>query len=175
MDTIHIVLADDHPIVDAGIRILAEARHLAEDLAPDILLLEMALTVELEPSSTQPAISGPTRVFALRGYHNQAYVFGLLVSGSNDELTERNALQMIADAIYAGQSGEIGGQSQRIVAKWPTARLEATQAAMPDLTWTERALILPPIALMFALGLYPQLLIGFVNATARGMVSSLGF
>jgi NADH-quinone oxidoreductase subunit M len=48
-------------------------------------------------------------------------------------------------------------------------------AAMPDLTWTERALILPPIVLMFALGLYPQLIIGFVNATARGMVASLGF
>jgi DNA-binding NarL/FixJ family response regulator len=141
MDAIRVVLADDHPIVNAGIHILAEARHLAEDLAPDILLLEMALTVELEPSSTQPARSGPTRVFALRGYHNQAYVFGLLASGSNDELTQHNALQMIADAIYAGQSGEIGGRSQRIVAKWPTARLEAAQAAMPDLTPREREVL----------------------------------
>jgi DNA-binding NarL/FixJ family response regulator len=141
MDAIHIVLADDHPIVNAGMHILAEARHLVEDLAPDILLLEMALAVEPEPLSTQQVISGPTRVFALRGYHNHAYVFGLLASGSTDELTEHNALQMIADAIYARQSGEIGGRSQRIEAKWPTDRLEAAQAAMPDLTPREREVL----------------------------------
>jgi DNA-binding NarL/FixJ family response regulator len=138
MDAIRVVLADDHPIVDAGVHILAEARHLVEDLAPDILLLEMTLAAEPEPSSTQRAASAPTRVFVLRGYHNHAYVFGLLTSGSTAELTEHSALQAIADAIQAGQSGTIGERSHRIVAKLPTHRLEGAQATMPDLTPRER-------------------------------------
>jgi DNA-binding NarL/FixJ family response regulator len=138
MDAIRVVLADDHPIVDAGIHILAEARHLVEDLAPDILLLEMTLAVEPQPSPTQRAVSATPRVFVLRGYHNHAYVFGLLTNDSTAELTEHDALQMIADAIQAGQSGEIGGRSQRILAKLPTHRLEGAQATMPDLTPRER-------------------------------------
>jgi DNA-binding NarL/FixJ family response regulator len=90
---------------------------------------------------TQHVITAPTRVFVLRGYHNHAYVFGLLTTGSTGELTEHNALQMIADAIRAGQSDEIGGRSHRIVAKLPTRQLEGTQETMPDLTPREREVL----------------------------------
>jgi NADH-quinone oxidoreductase subunit M len=39
---------------------------------------------------------------------------------------------------------------------------------MPDLTTSERLTLLPPIAIMFALGIYPQLLLGVINsATIR--------
>jgi NADH-quinone oxidoreductase subunit M len=48
-------------------------------------------------------------------------------------------------------------------------------ASMSDLTWTERALVLPPLALMFLLGLYPQLILRFVNATAKEMISTIKF
>jgi NADH-quinone oxidoreductase subunit M len=44
---------------------------------------------------------------------------------------------------------------------------------LPDLTWTERAAVVPAIALMFVLGLYPQLFLSAVNSTAVEMVKQL--
>jgi NADH-quinone oxidoreductase subunit M len=46
---------------------------------------------------------------------------------------------------------------------------------MPDLTVRERLALLPPIALMFVLGLWPQLVLGVVNSTAMQMVQQLRF
>jgi NADH-quinone oxidoreductase subunit M len=53
-----------------------------------------------------------------------------------------------------------------IAAKW---------AHMPDLTTGERLALLPVIALMFVLGLCPQLVLGVVNSTAMQMVQQLRF
>jgi NADH-quinone oxidoreductase subunit M len=44
---------------------------------------------------------------------------------------------------------------------------------LPDLTLTESVLVLPSIALMFLLGIYPQLVLGVINTTAVQMISSL--
>jgi NADH-quinone oxidoreductase subunit M len=46
---------------------------------------------------------------------------------------------------------------------------------MPDLTMGERLSLLPPIALMFVLGIYPQLVLGVINSTAMQMVQLLRF
>jgi NADH-quinone oxidoreductase subunit M len=51
--------------------------------------------------------------------------------------------------------------------------LEPRWASMPDLTTAERLTLAPFIALMFALGLYPQLILGVVNTTAVHIVQSL--
>jgi NADH-quinone oxidoreductase subunit M len=48
-------------------------------------------------------------------------------------------------------------------------------AHMPDLTVAERLTLLPPIALMFLLGLCPQLVLGVINSTAMQMVQQLRF
>ena len=48
-------------------------------------------------------------------------------------------------------------------------------ARLPDLTFTERVLIVPAIALMFVLGIYPQLVLGVVNSTAVQMIRNLRF
>lgn len=53
--------------------------------------------------------------------------------------------------------------------------LNAKWAALPDLTFNERLLVAPAIALMFVLGIYPQLLLGFINSTAMEMVKNLKF
>ena len=139
MDAIRVVLAHDHPIVGAGAHILEEARHLFEDLAPDILLLEMTLADEQElsrPEHTGPAPATP-RVFVLRGHHSHTYVFGLLTHDSDVASTEHEALQLIAEAIQAHLAGEITGLSHRIVAKLPARRLEDAHATMPALTARE--------------------------------------
>src|SRR6266508_3682626 len=139
MDGIRVVLANDHPILGVGAHILEEARHLFEDLAPDILLLEMTLADEQElppPQGTEAPPATP-RVFVLRGHYNRTYVFGLLTSDSKAASTEHEALQLIADVIKAHLAGETAGLSHRIVAKLPTNRLEGTHATMPDLTARE--------------------------------------
>jgi NADH-quinone oxidoreductase subunit M len=46
---------------------------------------------------------------------------------------------------------------------------------MPDLTVGERVALLPAIALMFVLGIYPQLVLGVVNSTVVEMVRQLRF
>src|SRR2546425_4996068 len=44
---------------------------------------------------------------------------------------------------------------------------------LPDLTATERVVVLPAIGLMFVLGVYPQLLLGVINSTVVQMVNKL--
>ena len=48
-------------------------------------------------------------------------------------------------------------------------------AAFGDLTRAERAIVVPAIAVMFVLGLFPQLLLGVVNATVLQLVAQLRF
>jgi NADH-quinone oxidoreductase subunit M len=47
-------------------------------------------------------------------------------------------------------------------------------SAFPDLTLRERCLAAPAIILMFALGLYPQLILGVVDQTVVTMITRLG-
>jgi NADH-quinone oxidoreductase subunit M len=53
--------------------------------------------------------------------------------------------------------------------------LQEKWSQMPDLTLGERLALLPAIALMFALGLCPQLVLGVINSTAMQMVQQLRF
>src|SRR5205814_1453854 len=48
-------------------------------------------------------------------------------------------------------------------------------AALPDLTFGERALLFPAIALMLVLGLFPQLILSVVNGTVIEMVRQMRF
>jgi NADH-quinone oxidoreductase subunit M len=48
-------------------------------------------------------------------------------------------------------------------------------SSLPDLTLTERAVVMPAIALMFVLGVWPQLVLGVVNSTVVQMVEQLRF
>jgi len=48
-------------------------------------------------------------------------------------------------------------------------------AKMPDLTTAERFLVLPSIVLMFGLGIWPQFILGAVDATVMKLVQQLNF
>jgi NADH-quinone oxidoreductase subunit M len=48
-------------------------------------------------------------------------------------------------------------------------------ATLPDLSTTERLALAPAIALIFALGLYPQLILGVINSTAIQLAQHLNF
>ena len=53
--------------------------------------------------------------------------------------------------------------------------LNVKWSSMPDLTTGERLAVAPAIALMFALGLYPQLVLGVINSTVVQMVQHVKF
>ena len=48
-------------------------------------------------------------------------------------------------------------------------------ASFPDLSVRERLLVVPPVLLMFLLGVYPQLLLGAIDETVIRMVKGFGF
>jgi NADH-quinone oxidoreductase subunit M len=51
--------------------------------------------------------------------------------------------------------------------------LNGRWAQMPDLTTAERFLVLPSIALMFVLGIWPQLILGRIDATVMALVQQI--
>jgi NADH-quinone oxidoreductase subunit M len=51
--------------------------------------------------------------------------------------------------------------------------LNVRWSTMPDLTTTERLALLPPIAIMFVLGVYPQLLLGAINSATISIAEQL--
>jgi NADH-quinone oxidoreductase subunit M len=53
--------------------------------------------------------------------------------------------------------------------------LNGKWSKLPDLTLRERAMLAVPIALMFVLGIYPQLVLGVINSTVVRMVEQLKF
>ncbi len=46
---------------------------------------------------------------------------------------------------------------------------------LPDLTISEQLALLPPIAIMFALGIYPQLILGVINSTAMRIAQQVRY
>jgi len=53
--------------------------------------------------------------------------------------------------------------------------LNARWSQIPDLTLSERLLVVPAIGLMFVLGIWPQFVLGMVDATVVKMVQQLNF
>ncbi|MEI6194955.1 MAG: NADH-quinone oxidoreductase subunit M [Verrucomicrobiota bacterium] len=53
--------------------------------------------------------------------------------------------------------------------------LNARWSKMPDLTTAERFLVLPSIALIFVLGIWPQFILGKIDATVVNLVQQLNF
>ena len=53
--------------------------------------------------------------------------------------------------------------------------VNARWLGIPDLTTSERLTLAPAIALMFVVGLYPQLITGMIHATIAQWAAGVGF
>lgn len=138
MDGIHVVLAANHPIGHAGAQILETALHLFDELAPDVLLVDMALSDLASPArSEQGGEERPPRVFVIRGQDTGTYIFGLRAPEPSAPLTEQNALQLISETIQAGLENHVSEQRQRIVAKLPARTPPGAPPDYPSLTVRE--------------------------------------
>ncbi len=154
---IRVLLADDHQVVRAGIRVLLEqssdivvgeagdgaaALRLVEELAPDVLLLdaEMSGQTGVEVARRLQAAGSPVRVLVLSAHDEGRYVAGLLASGVAGYLLKEEAPQVVIEAVRGVARSRQGYFSPAVAAKiagW--ARGEAPESV--ELTEGEVAVL----------------------------------
>ena len=134
MKKIRVLLADDHPVVRAGIRallqsapdidVVAEAKSglealtLVAQLQPQVLLLDMEMPdiSGVEVAKKLKAECSAVRVLALSAYDDAQYVKSLLESGAAGYLTKEEAPEMIINAVRGVAQGQEGWVSRRAAA-----------------------------------------------------------
>lgn len=132
---IRVILADDHPVVRTGIRTLlqqaedivvvaetgngSEVFKLVEQLAPDILLLDMEMPglSGVEVAMRLKEQGAVVRVLALSAYDDEEYIRNLLLHGASGYLTKEEAPEIIIDAVRGVARGEQGWFSRRAIAQ----------------------------------------------------------
>jgi DNA-binding NarL/FixJ family response regulator len=128
MKAIRVVLADDHPVVRAGIRqelvaagidVVGEAttgemvEGLVATLQPEVLVLDVempglnGLEVARRLRERQERLSvQPVYILVLSAYDHEAYVFGLLDAGATGYVLKDEALETIVQAVQTAARGE---------------------------------------------------------------------
>jgi DNA-binding NarL/FixJ family response regulator len=121
---LRVVLADDHPIVRAGIRAEleaagmivageatdgAQALQLTEALHPDVLVLDVEMPVinGLDVCRRLQEAGAPVHVLVLSAYDHAAYVYGLLEAGAHGYLLKDEAPDTIVQAVIATATGAL--------------------------------------------------------------------
>jgi len=125
MDRIRVVLADDHPIVLAGIRTLlnadpevelvgeatngGEALPLIRTLAPQVAVVDVSMPglSGLELTERVAGECPGTRVLVLTVHEDAAYVQPLLKAGARGYLLKRSAAEDLLRAVHAVAAGGI--------------------------------------------------------------------
>ena len=135
MATIHVILADDHPVVRAGIRtlldraddihVVAETDNgdgvlsLVEEHQPDVLILdiEMPGLSGLEVAQQLQKRQLSTRVLALSAHADIRYIDHILANGAFGYLVKEEAPHMIIAAVRGVAAGEQGWMSRQAAAE----------------------------------------------------------
>ena len=135
MSRIRVVLADDHPVVRAGIRNLLEkvvdievvgeastgqeALNLVDNVHPDVLLLDMELPdiKGTEVAQRLQSSKSPVKILALSAYDDGVYIRELLELGAAGYLIKEEAPETIVEAVRGVAYGEQGWVSRRIAAQ----------------------------------------------------------
>lgn len=154
MSQIRVLLADDHPIIRSGIRLLLEQASditvvgetdrgsdvvgLVDKLKPDVLLLDMEMPGKSGVAVAQELQQGGSavRVLVLSAYDDDEYIASLLATGAAGYLTKEEALNTIVDAVRGVARGEDGWFSRRAVAQ--IAALARKEQTRPGIDLTER-------------------------------------
>ncbi len=141
-NTIRVILADDHPIVRAGIRNLLNRTSdiqvvgesgcgpdiipLVNELKPDILLLDMELPgmAGVDIARRLQLMRSPVKILVLSGYDDKQYIMQMLELGASGYLTKDEAPELIVDAVRGVAQGEHGWLSRRVSAQVTAWMLE---------------------------------------------------
>jgi DNA-binding NarL/FixJ family response regulator len=159
VEPIRVLLADDHPLVRAGIRTTLageedvalvgeatdghEAQRLCQTLRPDVLLLDLNMPGP-SPFETVACLRGccpETRVLILTAYDDDAYIHGLTAAGVAGYVLKDEAAEAVVCAIRATAEGGTW-LSRPVVEKLArSATGEDDQARAADLTDREREIV----------------------------------
>ncbi len=141
--TIRVILADDQPLVRAGLRMLieqtpgievageagtgAEAVQLARDTGPDVVVMDIRMPGMDGIEATQMITAGDTRarVLVLTTFDDDDYVYGALRAGASGFLVKDMALEDILTAIRVVAAGDA------MIAPGVTRRLIGQFAGQP--------------------------------------------
>jgi DNA-binding NarL/FixJ family response regulator len=142
--TIRVVLADDQPLVRAGLRVLiadtddievtgeaatgAQAVQLARDTRPDVVVMDIRMPGMDGIEATRLITAGgqPPRVVILTTFDTDDHVYGGLRAGASGFLVKDMALDDILAAIRVAAAGDA------LIAPSVTRRLIARFASMPS-------------------------------------------
>lgn len=154
-----ILIADDHPVVRAGIvsmlnrepdiRVIAETgeggqvERLTARMAPDVLVLDVNMP-GLDPVASTRLLTEQRpdlRILILTAYDDEAHVTGLLTAGAIGYMLKDEALDTLVEAIRAVSRGELW-LSQRIAGRLARKAIApARPAAAEPLTPREREVL----------------------------------
>ena len=122
--SIRILLVDDHIGVRQGIRkalesgpglqVIAEASdgaeaiRMAEQVQPDVILLDCKLPdiSGLDVAQEIKSRNLPSRILAMSAYKDEEYVWGMLASGAKGYVLKEEALEKVICAVQAVARGE---------------------------------------------------------------------
>ena len=141
--TIRVILADDQPLIRAGLRTLieqtpgidvageagtgTEAVRLARDTGPDVVVMDIRMPGMDGIEATQMITAGDThaRVLMLTTFDDDDYVYGALRAGASGFLVKDMALEDILTAIRVVAAGDA------MIAPGVTRRLIGEFAGQP--------------------------------------------
>ncbi len=141
--TIRVLLADDQPLIRAGLRMLiagtagidvvaeaatgAEAVQAAGDARPDVIVMDIRMPGMDGIEATRIITAGeqPPRVVILTTFDDDDYVYGALRAGASGFLVKDMALDDILTAIRVAAAGDA------LIAPSVTRRLIAQFASQP--------------------------------------------
>ena len=141
--TIPVILADDQPLIRAGLRMLieqtpgidvageagtgAEAVQLTRDADPDVVVMDIRMPGMDGIGATQLITAGqtPTRVLVLTTFDDDDYVYGALRAGASGFCVKDMALEDLLTAIRVVAAGDA------IIAPGVTRRLIGQFAREP--------------------------------------------
>jgi two-component system response regulator DegU len=147
---IRVVLADDHPVAREGLCNLltksvdievvgeagdgSEALRLAQELKPDVLLLDMEMPglKGIEVAQQLQAAKSTVRILALSAYDDRQYISELLAGGAAGYLIKEESPQTIIEAVRGVARGEQGWVSRQVAARMIAWNQGADKTALTD-------------------------------------------
>jgi DNA-binding NarL/FixJ family response regulator len=160
--TIRVLLADDHPIVRAGIRseleklpgvqVVAEASdgrqalELAIAQKPDVVFMDISMPNlnGLEAAGRLTKEVPTARVIMLSRHENEEYYWHALRAGASGFLLKKAAVAELGDAVKQVMAGEIyltKEISNRLKKKFPLQQIALAKSPLEDLTSRQREIL----------------------------------